>query len=455
MSGMLVHIASRNHTGCSECRRKKVKCCRNKPVCTRCRRFPRLCTYDTKIVPWTGKTLKTVRFSIQPSVPSLPKHITHSLSCHLTDDVSRFYIHHFSTQTAALLFPLAPLSFGERLISFALDAPSLLYALLAASCSHHARLVRDPWSHQSALRYTNFALSGLKTALADQKNSVKIPDVASAIVLCTNDACNGNPDSFYTHLSGAKHLLQTLVAERQSENHSPFVQCLAKWFATLDVCASVSGSYRSVVSDGRYSLLETLPRPRLARPDELCGYALDLMPSISRIGRLASMYSASYVSSETMGEILELETHIKTFYRPDTLIHQSSPATVDHKEEMRNTNNAFASSALLHLYRRVYHLPMDHHMVRSTIRNILRAVENLATSSTTIILLLWPIFTAGCETADPTERKFIDARMQHMESFGLGNFNQARVAMNNYWLSGTDLTWAEYLQIHGPVFVLF
>lgn len=455
MTGSLVTFAARSPTGCSECRRKKVKCCRSKPVCTRCSRFPRLCKYDMKFVPWANTTSKTIKHPIQSTVSSLPKQIIQPLSCHLVDDESRFYIHHFSTQTSILLFPLAPPSFRERLVSSALRAPSLLYALLAASCSHHARLACNSTSQKNILRYTNIALTALQNALASQADRVELSDVASAIVLCTNDACNGNPSSFYTHLSGAKHLLQSLVDQEHTGNENSFVQWLAKWFATLDVCASASGSYRSVITNDSYPLLETLPRPRLAQPDDLCGYSLELMPLISRIGQLANQDPSLWSSPLILDEISQLEAYTGMFYEPDKPGTLADKDPITREEKMRNTNNAFASSALLHLYRRVYQFPKDHHMVRMAIQNILRAVENLTASSTTIVLLLWPIFSAGCETDNAEERRSINMRMQHMESLGLGNFKQARAAMNSYWSSGTHLTWGQYLETHGSVFVLF
>ncbi|TIA69502.1 hypothetical protein D6C76_07819 [Aureobasidium pullulans] len=329
---------------------------------------------------------------------------------------------------------MAPPSFRERLVLSALRAPSLLYALLAASCSHHARLACNSTSQKNILRYTNIALTALQNALASQADRVELSDVASAIVLCTNDACNGNPSSFYTHLSGAKHLLQSLVDQEHTENENSFVQWLAKWFATLDVCASASGSYRSVITNDSYPLLDTLPRPRLAQPDDLCGYSLELMPLISRIGQLANQDPSLWSSPVILDEISQLEAYTGMFYEPDKPGTLADTDPITREEKMRNTNNAFASSALLHLYRRVYQFPKDHRM---------------------IVLLLWPIFSAGCETDNAEERRLINMRMQHMESLGLGNFKQARAAMNSYWSSGTHLTWGQYLENHGSVFVLF
>lgn len=49
-------------------------------------------------------------------------------------------MHIFSTKPASRLFPAAPGSFLRSMISTALDTPHLLYALLAAACSHHQSL---------------------------------------------------------------------------------------------------------------------------------------------------------------------------------------------------------------------------------------------------------------------------------------------------------------------------
>lgn len=52
---------SKSRTGCSECKRKRVKCDESKPSCGRCKRHPERCSYELKL-SWTqGRPFKKPR----------------------------------------------------------------------------------------------------------------------------------------------------------------------------------------------------------------------------------------------------------------------------------------------------------------------------------------------------------------------------------------------------------
>jgi len=61
---------SKSRTGCSECKRKRVKCDEGKPHCGRCKRYPERCSYELKL-SWTqGRPFKKPRTK-EPWVTSL------------------------------------------------------------------------------------------------------------------------------------------------------------------------------------------------------------------------------------------------------------------------------------------------------------------------------------------------------------------------------------------------
>jgi hypothetical protein len=61
---------SKSRTGCSECKRKRVKCDEGKPCCGRCKKFPEKCSYELKL-SWTqGRPFKKPRVK-EPWVMSL------------------------------------------------------------------------------------------------------------------------------------------------------------------------------------------------------------------------------------------------------------------------------------------------------------------------------------------------------------------------------------------------
>jgi hypothetical protein len=87
--------------------------------------------------------------------------------------------------------------------------------------------------------------------------------------------------------------------------------------------------------------------------------------------------------------------------------------------------------------------------------NILNALRSIRPTSTANILLLWPIFSAGCETDEVAERGLVDERMGIMQDMGMGNFTRARRVLNRFWAAGTEERWDVWLAGVGVDLVLF
>lgn len=182
--------------------------------------------------------------------------------------------------------------------------------------------------------------------------------------------------------------------------------------------------------------------------DDICGYSLSLVPIFSEIGSLARaqheslsngwIHSLDQESDSIMiskAHILELR--LQSLPSPKIL---TSIWTDQHRqlvEELRDTHPAFIYAALLHLHRHVQLLPISNPKLRNDVTNILRVVKNVRPFSPANVLLIWPLFTAGCETDSTPERAVIDERMSIMQSLGMGNFTRGRAALNRFWESGT------------------
>ncbi|KAB2577387.1 hypothetical protein DBV05_g3880 [Lasiodiplodia theobromae] len=420
-------------------------------------------------------------------------------------------MHHFGTQTAPVLFPLAPQAFTQRLVSAALHTPHLLHALLASACSHHARLVAagagsNASSHPSsgsrtavpeaALKFTYLAVAGLRAAMADPGRVARAETAMTAMALCTNDVCDGIDAGaagdgsrtrrwWRVHLSGVRELLNALILREREEARGKrgssatvvddsFAGFLARWFATMDTVARVSGFEGAEDPDdsGCWALVEEMGagERHYGMVDEFCGYRMELMPIMVRIGRLArstqreEMVPSVYADGD-VGEQGDAANHCLSQEARQieadilSLAHSSNHENGSHGEqkarELRSTNMAFFHASLLHLHRRVTCLPKDHAKVREDISNILSAVNDIPRSSTANILVLWPIFSAGCETDEIWEQEIINSRMLNMQILGMGNYTRARQVLLDYWSSSSPLRWDIYLQKSGLDLVLF
>ncbi|PYH91838.1 hypothetical protein BO71DRAFT_358658 [Aspergillus ellipticus CBS 707.79] len=471
----------RRRDGCSECRRKKVKCDLRKPVCSRCARYPRGCIYTLSM----NIVGPNARPAVQPAIAG-PAHLTNTLtntsqgldpaiglsilanqptlspSPFLSSTESKFFMHILATQTAPVFFPAAPKLFVDRLISAALDTPHLLSALLASACSHHGRLVGDAQPSRTAcLKFTNRAISGLSSALAESDQMLRAETAMTAMTLCTNDVCNGNMHVWRMHLAGVKRLLTALV-EQPSNATDAFTVCLVKWFTTLDVLAGLSGS----AGPSDHSLFVRFLTPT-GEVDDICGYSLELVPVLTRIGQLArqSLHSEADSLDPQFLDPRSLEPYFFEAKSLESTLHAllTHPVpprtTTTHgravAHELHHTHLAFVHCALLHLHRRVQHLPRTHPTVRADVLNILAAIQNIRPFSQANILILWPVFSTGCETTDPTEREIIHTRMTNMRSLGMGNFTRARDMLEVFWREGSALPWDVYFGRRGEELVLF
>ncbi|RHZ61408.1 hypothetical protein CDV55_106192 [Aspergillus turcosus] len=318
-------------------------------------------------------------------------------------------------------------------------------------------------------RFIEMHVTGLRAALADPAETLKPETAMTAMVLCTNDVCNGNARTWKVHLSGVMQLLTALLETQRTTDGDvdPFALCLLKWFATLDILAGLSGTHEGCVNDGQYWNLTRSPACGIGQVDEICGYSTQLMPLLARIGHLArrnvheqSILETFTEPSSTISE--ELTDEAQDLERKILSIADQSPsaaALASHDEvlasELHNTHLAFIHSALLHLYRRVELLPTSHPKVRTQITAILDNVEAIRPFSPANVLILWPIFSAGCETDDLRERQAIQTRMANMQTMGMGNFTRAKDALARYWESGAPLRWDVYFAQSGLELVLF
>lgn len=397
-------------------------------------------------------------------------------SPHLANKHSQLTMHQLVAKTATTVFPLASRSFVDRLVVSAVGNLPLLYALLACFGNHHARRMTtfSSESEKTTLTFTNHAIAGLRDALNNKTMTAET--LMTAMTLCTNDVCNGNLDVFRIHLKAIRQMLSsfmdTLLAGEKSSDQDLLNVYLIKWFAALEVSASLSLFYQNQQNDQEEFLSwnnRKFFNPSDDVVDDICGYSLNLVPIFSKIGYLARI---QYEMSSTMldqekitqsrfspldiaGQTQSLELRLESLPSPGISVGIWTGQQRELVEELRDTHPAFVHTALLHLHRRVQLLPKCHSKVRNDVTSILHVVKKVRPFSPANVLLIWPLFSAGCETDSMSERAVIDERMSNMQSLGMGNFTRGREALHRFWESGTSLRWDVFLAQSGIDLVLF
>jgi len=116
--------------------------------------------------------------------------------------------------------------------------------------------------------------------------------------------------------------------------------------------------------------------------------------------------------------------------------------------EMLAVNDAFHWAGLIHICKRVYGMRSDDPTVQGYVRNIIGALHRVRSGSTAEHGMIFPMFTAGCEALDETQRQNILGRLYTVERSGMMQVGRARSLMVRVWETGMcweSLTTGEFL----------
>jgi hypothetical protein len=247
---------------------------------------------------------------------------------------------------------------------------------------------------------------------------------------------------------------------------------LIRWFAVVDIFASIMSLDKTTSSDGQFwSIGAPTNTSSPQYIDEFVGFSLELMPVLARIGRMARLQRRRKVLGSSLGSgyaemaddldmlladnILLTEQQLSLLFTrasSPSLSHTQDPVLVD---EAVYVHQMFVHAALLHLYRRVQELPELDPKPAIALASMLDLLGKLRPESPANVLILWPLFTAGCEAEDPDLRDYIEACMNRIRNYGWGNADAASASLRAYWEEGNGERWDVFLERRGFDVVLF
>jgi hypothetical protein len=183
--------------GCLTCRKRKVKCDEAKPVCSRCQRLQRECTWsdELQVIPHrrqpeyttsssTGIITNTSNHSaLQLSRPSGQSFVIEFPNI---DRPTIPYIHHFVTFCSRfLVYPNDSEGnpFQEELVPLAVSSPALMHSMAALAGAHLSRSQRS--HHElSAANHYSIALRELNQSLSDPALARSDSTLGACLLLC-------------------------------------------------------------------------------------------------------------------------------------------------------------------------------------------------------------------------------------------------------------------------------
>jgi hypothetical protein len=379
---------------------------------------------------------------------------------------------------------MAP-SVHQQVLSIAAQTPHLLSAALALSCDQVRRLRGDSSLElqDRASFFLRKALTGLRKAMNDPNQAPSFSTICTVLFLCTNEVMAGNNTAMRAHLRGAENLLSLALGKPRHEavnNLDDKKRFLIRWFAVVDILASIMSLDKTSSSSGQFWRIEAPPSipssPQYI--DEFVGFSLELMPILARIGRMARLQRRRKVlesSLESAGfHYTEMQTDLDMLLSDNILLTEqqltllftraSSPLLSQHNtpdtatlsDEAVYVHQMFVHAALLHLYRRVQDLQPNDPKPAQALSAMLSLLAKLRPESPANVLILWPLFTAGCEAEHVLLRNYIEACMNRIRNYGWGNADAALGALRAYWhADGSGERWDVFLERRGFDVVLF
>ena len=400
-----------------------------------------------------GYYFKPVSVSIPRILLPLPEKL-------LENPMNLLYFHHFINHTAAALIPhnCSSNPFRRILPQMAVRNDNLLNLLLAYSASHRARLLRQPEPATRIAFWVQDIFPNLRKALNDPNQIISNATLASAIMLASLEIIS--PKAFGVEVPWQRHLdtARQMIAARggpkgmRVESRSDMVSdFLWSWFAYLDVLGSLSGGKNSpsstwvldyhVEGDTDYAI------------DCVLGFTSKCVRILAKIADLARACDDERThhddedaeewspSEKTVARAHELEAELA-----ESRVQPSKPCT--HMQstgeaafqwdglKMDATNKAFHWAGHVHIHRRILGKPSSHPDVRNAVREIFGALYKVRRGSNAEGCLLFPMFTAGCETQDMNQRADILERMKGVERSGMTQVHKARTLMERVWETG-------------------
>jgi hypothetical protein len=324
----------------------------------------------------------------------------------------------------------------------AVQDDNLLNLLLAYSASHRARLLRQPEPATRIALWVQDIFPNLRHALDDPSAIISNANLATAIMLASLEIISpkafGVAVPWQNHLDTARQMItarggpQRMQTASRGDKVSSF---LWSWFAYLDVLGSLSGG-KANSSSSAWILDYEIDEENDYQIDCILGFTSRCVRILAKVAELSRVCDSERIgpdhvirsewepSEDTVARAEKLESDLA-----ESRLHPAKPCT--HMQsmgeaayqwdslEMTATNEAFHWAGLVHLHRRILGKPSTHGDVQIAVREIFGALYKVRRGSSAEACLLFPMFTAGCDTQDERQRSDILERIKGVERIGM------------------------------------
>ncbi|KAL4884444.1 fungal-specific transcription factor domain-containing protein [Aspergillus karnatakaensis] len=376
--------------------------------------------------------------------------------------INLMYFHHFLNHTARVLVPhdCGSNPFSSVLPSMAMSDSNLLNLMLAYSASHRARFLGHSEPTTRIAHWVSNVFPSLRIALEDAQQNITDSHLATAIMLLSLKIVS--PSTFEVPVPWQSHLklARDLFLARQSQMTYPDNRVgafLTRWLGYLDILGSLSCRHHMPPLLEYYTVLSTC-----SAAEDWDEYAVDCFTGFTprtglflmKLGGLlhqcdnqrfddAGNFLNEWEPSSAI--ILEAQALVMEWEALDERAHAHDRHYLDaESSDMISVDHAFRYAGLIQLHRRVLGNGSTSDVVSSAVEGLMQALRTIQSGSAVEAGVLFPIFTAGCESQDLEQRIDIKERLDVLERTGMKQFRSARGLMQRCW--DTNLPWIVFAQ---------
>lgn len=395
-----------------------------------------------------------------------------------TKPMNLLYFHHFIHRSARVVMPHDCPDNPYRTVfpKMAMQNDDLLHLLLTYSACHRAALLGHKEPTTRIAEWMTDVLSRLRRAVAMPKShsleangadSDCIGPLLTTMLLASVEVVSPNifgvPISWQSHMDTARQLIKAYggldrLVQGNNDTQDKAISICSRWFAYFDIMGAlctvgtrpllaaysedeegkwlVRRSHQNIFQVDCYLGCSGRCVTLLARVAELV-YECDQQ----RLHVLTREPDQSWAPNERIRQ--EAEDMIQRFHTSaetyrgccHTTMHPHSHED-NMLQELYATNRALHWAGRLTLLRRVLNQPSGSTSVQTAVQNIKAVVRRISPNRTANSCLIFPMFTAGCESQIKADREVFIMRLRDMQRFGWQHVARACEIMQNVWDTG-------------------
>ncbi|KAI1350208.1 fungal-specific transcription factor domain-containing protein [Xylaria sp. FL0043] len=389
----------RTRTGCLTCREDGYKCDEQKPVCDRCRRLRKDCSYRLRL-RWqspiglqqvdrsseephrrrASSMALTRRRPRRPAVSVLPRAISSGIPSQ-----QAYLLDHWKTTLASLitLSPTAQNLFHTHVTPMIASSPSLRSSICSMAACHLSVLRNDPSLLNTATQQQTDAITSLLRTIHTESPLVSL---AIIMILHITDRLF-TTNSGVNHLEGARGIIDRAPPKIWDCDTGAFLLSVCSYH---DAVVSVSRRTPPVIKvDSDVPSLEGMKPMR------------GLKILWATIGQISSMCSRDKSLLDREGAAIK--RNLRTI---DTLASREG--------DDGHTTHAYKEAAYIYLHRVWHNVGSPHPQTLRHASDCLKHLFEVPVSSPLVSAHPWPLWTAACETIDENLRDLVRKRVRAM-----------------------------------------